>query len=161
MIEGLRAVRDDDGDALRSLIGGIYAEYDGCVLEPEGQDSDLLSLASSTAQLDGQMWVVERNGAVVACCGWAPYTPGAVELKRLYVGAQARRQGLAGALVRLVEEAARERGAGAVELWSDTRFLDAHRLYERHGYHRQPATRELHDASNSVEFHYRKSFADS
>jgi putative acetyltransferase len=155
VIDGLRAVRDDDAEALCALIGGIYADY-GCLLEPDGQDADLLRLATVTAERGGAMWVVERYGDVVGCCGWAPYAGGGIELKRLYVGAAARRQGLGSALVRLVEEAAVAAGADVIVLWSDTRFTAGHRLYEAHGFARQPETRELHDASNSVEYHYAK-----
>ncbi|MEO6713217.1 MAG: GNAT family N-acetyltransferase [Mycobacteriales bacterium] len=156
MIDGLRQVRDADGEQLCALIGGIFAEYPGCVLEPEGQDRDLLALETFTAGTGGEMWVVERDGNVVACCGWSPYADGAIELKRLYVGAPARRQGLGAALTMRVEDVARARGASAIELWSDTRFTDAHRLYEGQGFGRLPETRELHDASNSVEYHFRK-----
>jgi len=156
MTLSLRHVRDDDADALFELIGGIYAEYPGCVLEPDGQDCDLRSLASRCARAGGEFWVVESDGAIRACVGWSPYADGGVELKRLYVGKPARRQGLGGRLVELVERAALGHGATTVELWSDTRFADAHRLYESRGYVRQPETRELHDASNSVEYHYRK-----
>ncbi|MGZ4618494.1 MAG: hypothetical protein ACXV3F_07160 [Frankiaceae bacterium] len=38
-----------------------------------------------------------------------------------------------------------------VELWSDTRFANAHRLYERLGYVRTGRRRELHDLSRSTE----------
>ena len=51
---------------------------------------------------------------------------------------------------------AESRGARFVELWSDTRFADAHRLYERLGYRKSGVTRELHDMSGSVEYHFRK-----
>jgi putative acetyltransferase len=44
-----------------------------------------------------------------------------------------------------------------VELWSDTRFEDAHRLYEGRGYRRGDELRELHDLSGSVEYYYRRS----
>jgi putative acetyltransferase len=56
----------------------------------------------------------------------------------------------------MVEREAARNSAAFVELWSDTRFLDAHRLYERLGYTRSPHTRELQDLSNSVEFHFLK-----
>lgn len=156
MTLSLRHVRDDDADALFALIGGIYADYPGCVLEPDGVDADLRSLASRCAAKGGEFWVVEDDGQIVACVGWSPYADGVVELKRLYVGKSARRQGLGGRLVDLVERAALGHGVTVVELWSDTRFADAHRLYESRGYVRQPDTRELHDASNSVEYHYRR-----
>jgi GNAT superfamily N-acetyltransferase len=155
-IDGLRAVRDDDATALCALIGGVYAEYPGCVLEIDGQDAELLSLATTIAARSGEMWVVERDGVLVACCGWVPSGPGVVQLRRLYVAVQARRQGLGGRLADLVERTARDVGAEQLELWSDTRFTDAHRLYESRGYVRGTETRDLHDASNSVEYHYLK-----
>lgn len=40
-----------------------------------------------------------------------------------------------------------------------TRFTDAHRLYERLGYVRSPGTRELHDLSRSVEYHFAKALS--
>jgi len=46
-----------------------------------------------------------------------------------------------------------------VHLWTDTRFTDAHRLYERLGYARLDETRALHDRSGTVEYHYRKTIA--
>jgi putative acetyltransferase len=152
----LRHVRDDDAEALVALIGGIYADYPGCVLEPDGLDADLRTLGTDYAAKGGEFWVVEEDGRIVACAGWSPYADGGVELKRLYVAKPVRRQGLGERLVGLVEYAARTHSADVVELWSDTRFEDAHRLYERLGYVRQPETRELHDASNSVEYHFRK-----
>jgi len=41
-------------------------------------------------------------------------------------------------------------------LYTDSRFLDAHRLYERLGYIRQPGLVQRADASNSVEYVYTK-----
>lgn len=48
--------------------------------------------------------------------------------------------------------------AGTVELWSDTRFTDAHRLEERLGYRRTGETRELGDLSNTTGFRYLREF---
>ena len=49
------------------------------------------------------------------------------------------------------------RGRGRVELWSDTRFEDAHRLYERLGYVKTD-TRELDDVNDTVEFKYERDY---
>lgn len=77
------------------------------------------------------------------------------ELKRLYVAATHRRRGVGRALVELVEDhAVRDHDAVAVELWSDTRFVDAHRLYERCGYVRTGRTRQLHDPSETTEYEF-------
>ena len=67
-----------------------------------------------------------------------------------------RRAGLGSRLCELVETHARHRRVRFVELWTDTRFTDAHRLYERRGYVRGPETRALHDLSNSIEYYYHK-----
>jgi putative acetyltransferase len=161
--DGAFAVRDaEDGDAeqLIALIGGVFAEYPGCILDVEGELPELLSIATAFRAWGGRFWVAEQEGRVVGCIGarsrgGAPERPWSVELCKLYVAREARRRGLGGALCALVEEEARARGAAFVELWSDTRFKDAHRLYERRGYARGPETRELHDRSASVEHFFR------
>lgn len=156
---GLRALRDDDADAVIALVSAAYAEYPGCVLDLPGVDDDLPVLARRWADAGGGGWVVERDGEVVACVGWAPTGPGTVELKRLYVAAAARGAGLGAALVAQVVAAANGQGARWLELWSDTRFEDAHRLYERLGFARLPGTRDLHDPSDTTEFHYVRDLA--
>lgn len=151
---GLRRIEPGDSDAVTTLVAAAYAEYPGCVLDLPGVDDDLPELAARWSAAGGGGWVVERDGIVVACVGWAPSGPGTVELKRLYVAAAARRAGLGTALARRVAQAATSHGARWLELWSDTRFHDAHRLYERLRFTRLPDTRDLLDPSNTTEFHY-------
>ena len=152
----VRAARDDDSWDLIGLIAACWAEYPGCVLDVHGEEQWLLAPASAYAREDGRLWVAEQDGRVVASVALKPTAePSGVALKSLYVARAARRRGLGDRLVDLVESEARRRGATFVELWSDTRFLDAHRLYERRGYSRGAHTRELHDLSLSVEFYYR------
>ena len=93
-------------------------------------------------------------GSAIHVAG-APAAATGVALHKLYVARAARRQGLGTRLCELIFEEARRRGATFVELWSDTRFLDAHRLYENLGFVRGPETRELHDLSDTREFYYR------
>lgn len=152
----VREARDDDAEQLIALIGGVFAEYPGCVLDVDGEVPELRAIASAFRRRGGRFWVAEEGGRVVGCVGRRPAADAReVELCKLYVAKEARRRGLGGALCALVEGEARALGAAAVELWSDTRFKDAHRLYERRGFVRGPETRDLHDLSNSVEFHYR------
>jgi GNAT superfamily N-acetyltransferase len=104
------------------------------------------------------MWVVERDGEVVACVGLV--APGRqAELKSLYVARAGRRQGLGGRLVAVVEAEAARRGASGMRLWSDNRFADARRLYERHGYRRTGRERDLHDLSATTEYEFAKTLA--
>lgn len=154
MLEGLRLMRDDDAAAMIGIVGRCFAEYPGCVLDLEGIDADLPELPRRLREAGGEGWVVEEGGHAVAMIGWAPVDDLTGELKRLYIDPPARRRGLGAALVELVVDAVRSSGRSRVELWSDTRFEDAHRLYERLGFERQPETRDLHDPSNSTEYHY-------
>jgi len=54
-------------------------------------------------------------------------------LERLYVHPEARRQGVGEALTREVVVRAKKARKSVMELWSDKRFGDAHRLYGRFG----------------------------
>ena len=153
----LRALRPDDADAVIALIGSVYAEYPGCVMDLPGVDDDLPELAERLDAADWQGWVVTDDDAVVACVGVAPAGADTAELKRLYVAASHRRRGLGRALVGLAEAHAVEvLGARTVVLWSDSRFLDAHRLYRRCGYTDTGRTRKLHDPSDTTEHRFER-----
>ena len=76
----------------------------------------------------------------------------------MYVSGAHRGAGLAQSLIDAAEGYAREHGAAAMKLWTDTRFERAHRFYEKHGYVRQPGLRELHDLSNSPMYHTSRRF---
>jgi len=144
----VRDAVDEDANGLIELIGAVFGEYPGCVLD--------VDVATAFDRRGGRFWVGERDARVVACVGFAPADGGGVELKKLYVDRAQRGAGLGTRLVGLVEREAHGRGAGFIDLWSDTRFLDAHRLYASLGYERGPDTRELHDLSETVEFYFRK-----
>ncbi len=153
----IRDARDNDSGGLIRLIAGCYAEYPGCVLDVEGEAPELIAPATWHTEAGGRMWVAERDGAIVGSVALLPAAKGSMELKKLYVASEVRRFGLGARLCWLVEAEARSRGATVLDLWSDTRFEDAHRLYEGRGYERGPDTRELHDASESVEHYFSKS----
>ena len=62
---------------------------------------------------------------------------------------------IVGTLMYLVEGEATARQAAYITLWTDTRFEAAHAFYKAHGF-RQTGRRELDDASQSVEYGFRK-----
>ena len=156
----VREVRDDDSAALIALIGGCWAEYPGVELHVDAEEPWLRAPARAYRDSGGRMWVVELDGDVVACCGAKPVREGVVELKSMYVAARARRRGLARRLEALVLEEARRRGASRVELWSDTRFLDAHATYRALGYAQLPGERDLQDLSSSFEYPFAKDLGE-
>jgi len=145
-----RPVRDTDSPALIELITDCWSEYPGLVMDVDGEEPWLRAPATAYERKGGLLWVVERAGEVAACAGLVDH--GAeVELKSLYVARSARRRGLGAQLVHLIEEHAGER---PIRLWSDTRFEDAHRLYERLGYRRTGRVRDLHDLSRTTEYEF-------
>jgi putative acetyltransferase len=121
---------------------------------------ELLRPASAYARGDGRFWVVEAGGRLIGTVALMPSVEaGIVELQKLYVAHDMRRNGLGSFLCGLVEREARERGARAVELWSDVKLLNAHRRYERLGYQRGEALKTYNDTSATVRYYYRKELA--
>ncbi len=151
----LRDGRDDDGPALKQLLEICFDEYPECVLDVDREAPELRSIATAYARDGGRFWVVERHGEPVGCVGARPTDDGGLELRKLYVDPRLRRVGLGRRLCAVVEDEARCRGVSFVELWSDTRFLDAHRLYRAVGYRRGREVRCLHDLSGSYERYFR------
>jgi putative acetyltransferase len=157
----LRAATDADSPEVIAHIARIWAEYPGCVMDL-AEESDLESVATSYTASGGSIWLAEdASGALAATVAIVPCeaAPGGMQLGRLYVAKSARRGGLASKLLAFAESSARARGATFMELWTDTRFTEAHEFYEARGYVRLPGERALRDASDSYEFHYRKVLA--
>ncbi len=156
----LRPANAGDGWDVIALIAGCWSEYPGCVMDAHGECPDLLDPAGAYGRLGGQFWVAtDPCGTVIATVGWRPLDPARVELERLYVNPRWRRRGLANTLTDLVEEGASDRRARKIELWSDSRFENAHRFYEARGYVRAGPDRELGDLSHTREHRYVKALA--
>jgi putative acetyltransferase len=153
----LRFARDDDATAIIELIAAVWSEYPGKMLVAAADMPELLRPASAYGACDGRFWVMEAHGRIVGTVALQPSAEaGVVELQKLYVAREMRRNGLGGFLCHLVEREARKRGARAIELWSDVKLLDAHRRYERLGYVRGEALKTYNDTSATVRYYYRK-----
>ncbi len=150
----IRPASDADAAGVIAVIARAYAEYPGCVLDVDREETALKRPASSF----DRFWVVEEGGRVGGCVGLSLGEP--AELKKLYLDAALRGRGLGRELIALVEETARAAGARRIELWSDTRFLTAHAVYERCGYRRTGRTRDLHDLSHTTEYHFEKALGE-
>jgi GNAT superfamily N-acetyltransferase len=74
------------------------------------------------------------DGAPVCGGGVKPLDGGAAEIKRMYVVPAARRRGFARALLRALEDAARDLGYGIVRLDTGPRQPHAQAMYEAAGY---------------------------
>jgi len=154
----VREAVDDDAEQVIDLISNVYAEYEGCVLLVDEEEPELKFPKTSFEKIGGKFWVAECDGNV---CGTVAVTPtdapGFARLHKLYVSNAARGRGIGEALCNLSEQSAKnDLNAEQIMLYTDSRFLDAHRLYERLEYIRQPGLVERADASRSVEYVYTK-----
>lgn len=168
----MRAAEDRDSAGVIDLIARVFDEYPGCVLDVDLEEPELRAPRSSF----DRFWVLEtrasgtHRGAIVGCVGLGLPKPAALpdsaalhhddgklaELKKLYLDRAWRGRRLGAQLVAVVEDEARAAGAAVLELWTDTRFVTAHAVYERLGYRRSGAERELRDLSHTTEFHFTK-----
>jgi predicted GNAT family N-acyltransferase len=152
LLPGLRPVCDEDSAAIEELIGGVWAEYPSIVFDVDGEEP-WIRAPGTAYQGGGELWVLPApdGSGLRASAGWRPHARGA-ELKSLYVSAASRRHGWGSRLVHFIER--RVVGRANVTAWSDSRFLDSHQMYERMGYRRTGATRELLDKSQTVEIEF-------
>lgn len=156
----IRAAVDADSDRLIALMEDAWRPYPGCVMDVDGELPELRRPASHWLARGGRLWVSEQADALIGSIAVDPIKDGplqeetAIEIHWMYVDRAAHGRGVAQALYAKALAFARERGVDRIELWTDTRFLRAHAFYEKLGFQRSPGSRELHDLSNSVEYHY-------
>lgn len=150
----LRPATNCDSPQIIDLVGRCYAEYPGCLLDVEGEEPELLDPEGAFSAF----WVLDRTGRIMGTIG-CKIRPEKLELKKLYLDPEVRGDGWARRLVAVVEDFARQHDIPVVELWTDTRFENAHGLYAHLGYTRTGEVRELNDRSNTVEYRFRKDLA--
>ncbi|MDQ3178958.1 MAG: GNAT family N-acetyltransferase [Acidobacteriota bacterium] len=149
----IRPVNKKDVPQIIKLIGDIWAEYD-CVLDTDVDEKYLLAPDDYFRGRDGEFWIVEEDGKIIATVAVMMLDAKTAELKSLYVSSDFRKKGLGEKLTALAIDFARNGNRSEMILWSDTRFTKAHRLYERLGFERF-GKRRLRDLNNSVEFGFR------
>jgi len=78
------------------------------------------------------------SGTPLGCGGLRDLERGRAEIKRMYVVPERRGTGVSVAILRALEDAARDRGVETLVLETGTEQPDAIRFYEREGYARIP-----------------------
>lgn len=108
---------------------------------------------------DVPVFLVARadDGRPIACGGLRPLAdtvlgPATVEVKRMYVAPDARGSGVAAAVLRALEDAARDLGTRRIVLETGTLQPDAIRFYEREGYESIPLFGSYVGSAESVCF---------
>jgi N-acetylglutamate synthase-like GNAT family acetyltransferase len=130
----IREARPADNLAIRQLILRILnEEYAMALTLAELPD---LGNVYETYRINGggQFWVVEQDGRIVGCIGLMRLGRGDYELRRMYVQAAARGQGLAQRLLDLTHGWARRHGVRALYLETNEQWHAAQHLYAKNGY---------------------------
>ncbi len=165
----IRIACNRDREGVVSVIRAVFDEY-SFTWEEDGYHADLYDLDAHYHRNGHVFWVAELDSAVVGTVALErfPRIQGVVgsltekdgfvrvggcdcALARMYVHPSARRQGIGAVLVQTLLDAAHEDRRHAMELWSDKRFGDAHRLYSRFGA-RIVGERICHDPDQSPEW---------
>lgn len=129
-----RVGRVDAGEGAqlaRAMRDELHALYDG--LDLDGPDMPKAG-PDELGPPGGTFLVGWADGAPVCCGGVKRLPDGACEIKRMFVAPAARGQGVARALLRALEDAARDLGYATARLDTGPRQPHARRLYESEGY---------------------------
>jgi putative acetyltransferase len=150
----IRPVVKKDVPQIIKLIGDIWAEYD-CVLDTETDDKYLIAPDDYFHSKDGEFWVAAERNEIIATVGVLMLDGKTAELKSLYVREDFRRQKLGENLIKLAVKSASMKGRSEIILWSDTKFTNAHRLYENLGF-KLLGKRQLKDINKSIELRFKR-----
>ena len=136
----IRSWQPDDRQAAADVIKNALAEY-GLGWEPDGADRDVLEVEDYYLARGGEFWVIEDESGIMGTSAYYPYPhrgEKAVEIRKMYLAAKSRGQGLGKHLLGELERSIVTHGYH--EIWIETASIltAAVRLYEANGY--QPAT---------------------
>lgn len=131
----IRPWQPEDRQAAGAVIATVLSEY-GLGWDPQGSDRDAWEVETHYWQTGGEFWVIEDGDALVGTAGYYPIQRGeqAVEIRKMYLQATARGQGLGRYLLEQLEAAIQRRGFQ--EIWIETASVlkEAVQLYETSDY---------------------------
>ena len=166
----IRAAHESDSHAAVDVVREVYEEYNFTWDEGD-YHADLYDLKQHYLNAGHKFWIAEddngravgvvaleifnpvlgENGKVVSYQSFQRIAGCDCALQRLYVRPSARNMGVGTALMQRVVETARALGRKQLEIWSDKRFVEAHKLYGKFGAI-QVGDRICHDPDQSPEF---------
>jgi GNAT superfamily N-acetyltransferase len=148
----IRAAEMADLDRLTQIIRETIESY-GYIFELEVELPDFLDYEGFYGQHKGELYVIEVDG-VIAGCGALKLDKSIPYLSRIYVDERFRGLGYGKAIVQFLMDRNEKLGNDELELWSDTLFRTAHKMYESMGYVFTGRVRPLGDINNCYEYHY-------
>jgi len=127
------AAEDPRSDAATLLMKNLSAEL-GAIY---GNDGGAGSFSPDDVLVAcGAMLIARLNGEPVGCGAIRPMEASVAEVKRMYVGPQARGRGIGRMILHELEAVARRMGYSHVRLETGNRQSEAIKMYETSGYER-------------------------
>ena len=134
----VRGASPEDAPAVREIVRSVLDEY-GLPPDPGGIDRDLEDLQAFYFARGGGFLVAVDDGAnVVGSCGVVPIEGTTWELRKMYLRADARGQGLGRQLLAHALEFVRGHGGKRVELETASVLVEAIGLYTKAGFTQLP-----------------------
>lgn len=122
-----------DRNSAAAVIRQVLAEY-GLPWQPESADRDVIEIEKYYLDAGGEFWVVETDRIV----GTAAYYPvndlSGVEIRKMYLLPEVRKQGLGRYLLAQLELAIANRSYKTIYIETASILTEAVALYEQNGY---------------------------
>lgn len=153
----IRPVKNSDTDQIIQIITDTFQEYGDRVCL-EGCDSDLTDIESHYKLPEAAFVVVEDADEIIGCHAVQRIELDRFTFKRLYIREDKRGSGAGDLIFRWAIDKAQELGATEIEFWSDTRFVRAHRFFQKYGFEKG-AARDMQDSFHPYsEFKFTRKF---
>ncbi len=133
-----RMAPGEDGGAVLALIRAAFAGMDGRIDPPSSaRRLDLAAVARQAAE--GEVWLIEDHGAVLAAVFLTPL-PGRLYIGKLAVAAGAMRQGMGRRMLDHAAARARVLGLPVLELQARVELVENHDFFRACGFVQTAAT---------------------
>ena len=129
----------------------LTAKLDEELCERYGAQMDFYGAFNKSRDIQTAL-VVRVDGEPAGCGCFKPFSEGTVEIKRMFVLRSMRKKGIAQAILRALEDWAREEGNNAAVVETGVLQPEAIRLYEAAGYERIPNYPPYEGVAESVCF---------
>ena len=133
----IRPITERDNAAVADIIRQVMTEFGAVGCGYSITDAEVDDMYSAYNRKGSAFFVVELDGRVLGCGGFAPLEGGAAgtcELRKMYFMAELRGLGLGTELLRLCLEEAADAGFRQCYLETADNMKQAQRLYGRHGF---------------------------
>jgi putative acetyltransferase len=133
----IRPMQAPDNPAVAGVIRSVMTEYGAVGCGYSIQDPEVDAMFEAYPAPQAAFFVVERNGKVLGCGGFAPLAGGdkaVCELRKMYFDPKLRGKGLGTRLLGQILESAKQAGFSYCYLETIESMAHARILYQRHGF---------------------------